>query len=81
LSIRARLSRLYFTNLADLGSKLRDVSKNANSTVIVTADLDVLLRTALDLLLGRHIDCELVFDWRIRGGVDRVVELSVGNYH
>jgi hypothetical protein len=53
MSIRAHAGRLReLTNLADLGSQL-----------------DVLLRTALDLLLGRHIDdCELVFDWQIRGG-------------
>jgi hypothetical protein len=35
------------------------------------SQLDVLLRTALDLLLGRHVGCELVLDWRMRGGDGR----------
>jgi len=32
--------------------------------------LDVLLRTALDLLLGRHVDCGLLFDGEVAVGFD-----------
>lgn len=44
------------------------------------SELDVLLRTALDLLLGRHVDCELDVGWLIRGGLTIVfIELLVGS--
>lgn len=61
------LAPAVLTCLADLGSKLSNQVSFVASIVHVldATNLDVLLRTALDLLLGRHVVCGLV-----GGGVD-----------